>query len=74
MKKLLFILLFCLSGCAVKSVEQQVALHEQAFVLLGAKILELEALVKPEKAKRINEALARGEIRLDLPVVGAEKK
>ena len=69
MKKLLLITLLTFSGCAAKVVEQQVAMQQQALFMVGAKLLELEAMLKPEKAKQINEALAKGEIQIDPPVI-----
>lgn len=71
MKKLLFITLLLLSGCAAKAVEQQVAAQQQALFLIGAKLLEMEAILKPEKAKQISEQLAKGEVHLDPPRIKA---
>jgi hypothetical protein len=58
-----------LSGCAAKVVEQQIAAQQQALFMVGAKVLELEAMLKPEKAKQINAALAKGEVQIDPPVI-----
>lgn len=71
MKKLLLITALTLSGCAAKAVEQQVAMQQQALFMVGAKLLELEAMLKPEKAKQINEALAKGEIQIDPPSIAS---
>lgn len=71
MKKLLLITLLTFTGCAAKAVEQQVAMQQQALFMVGAKLLELEAMLKPEKAKQINEALAKGEIQIDPPSIAS---
>lgn len=71
MKQLLIITALTLSGCAAKAVEQQVAAQQQALFMVGAKLLELEAMLKPEKAKQINEALAKGEVQIDPPVLAS---
>lgn len=74
MKKLIIITALALSGCAAKAVEQQVALQQQALFMVGAKVLELEAIVKPEKAAVINAALSRGEVQIDPPDIKHDKQ
>lgn len=74
MKHLLIITALTLSGCAAKAVEQQVAMQQQALFMVGAKLLELEAIVKPEKAGVINAALSRGEVQIDPPDIKHDKQ
>jgi|688.fasta_scaffold02764_14 hypothetical protein len=76
MKQIVFglVAVVALSGCAAKVVEQQIAAQQQALFMVGAKVLELEAIVKPEKASVINAALSRGEVQIDPPDIKHDKQ